>query len=64
MTAAAKKATAKWNKYNMITVGCTIRRNKAEEFKAICAEKNLAANHVLKQLIDEYIENNRGGEAI
>ena len=63
MTAAAKKATAKWNKYNMVTVGCTIRRKKADEFKAICASKNLAANHVLKQLIDQYIEDNRG-EAI
>ena len=60
MTAAAKKATAKWNKYNMITVGCTVRRKKADEFKAICASKNLAANHVLKLLIDEYIEKNRG----
>ena len=59
MTAAAKKARDKWNKYNMITVGCTIRRPYADEFKAICASKNLAANHVLKQLIFQYIQDNR-----
>lgn len=62
MTEAAKKARAKWNKYNMITIGCTVRRPYAEEFKAICASKNLAANHVLKQLIFQYIKDN-GGEA-
>ena len=61
MTEAAKRATAKWNKYNMITVGCTIRRSKADELKAICASKNLAVNHVLKRLIDDYIAANREG---
>ena len=31
---AQKKATAKWDKENMTTLGCKVKKSEAEQFKA------------------------------
>lgn len=44
-----KKANAKWDKENMITLGCKVKREDAEAFKTYCAEQGKTANTELKE---------------
>ena len=34
---AQKKASAKWDKENMVVLACKVKRETAEQFKAACA---------------------------
>ena len=53
-----KKASAKWDKENMITLGCKVKRIEADTFKKYSASQGKTANTVLKEYVlrcnDEY----------
>ena len=53
-----KASNAKWDKANMSTVACKLRKEQAEKYKAYCAEKGIAPNTDLKNhvmfCIEEY----------
>lgn len=53
-----KKASAKWDKENMITLGCKVKRTEADTFKKYSASQGKTANTVLKEYVlrcnDEY----------
>ena len=57
LSEAQKKATAKWQKENMATVGCKLRKEEAEAFKAACSANGVKPNAVLKEFILDYIGN-------
>lgn len=53
---AQKRATAKWNKEHLSTLGCTILKEKADLFKAKCKENGVTVNTALVQFVESYIK--------
>jgi len=50
-----KRASLKWDKENMTTLGCKIRREHAVAFKAYCKKHGKTSNTVLKDYVLECI---------
>ena len=46
-----KRANAKWDKENMTTLGCKIKRTQAAAFKAYCENQGSTSNTVLKDFV-------------
>ena len=46
-----KRANAKWDKENMTTLGCKIKRTQAAAFKAYCENQGITSNTVLKDFV-------------
>ena len=46
-----KKFAREWDRANILTVSCRLRRNDAEAFKAYCASKNTNPAAMLKEFI-------------
>ena len=46
-----KRASLKWDKENMATVGCKIKQTQAEKFKHYCKEQGKTSNTMLKDYI-------------
>ena len=55
-TEKAKKARSEWDKENMSTIGCKLKKDIADRFKEKCWETGKTPNTVLKELIQSYIE--------
>ena len=53
-----KRANAEWNKKNLATLGCTVRKDKAELFKELCELNGTKVNSVLKEFVESYIKEN------
>ena len=51
-----KKYAREWDKANILTVSCRLRRSDAEDFKAYCASKNTNPAAVLKAFIFEKLD--------
>ena len=50
------KANQKWDKEHMITIGCRIKREQAEQLKQIAARRGKTANGLLKDYVENLIE--------
>ena len=46
-----KQARNKWDAENMKVVGCKIRKDQAEAFRALCIARNTTPNEVLRKAI-------------
>lgn len=46
-----KKASLKWDKENMTTLGCKVKKEQAAAFKAFCADQGKTSNTVLKDYV-------------
>ena len=57
-----KKANAKWDAENMATLGCRVKREQAEKFKAYCADKGRTSNAVLREYVLDCIDEQEAGE--
>jgi hypothetical protein len=57
---AQKKANRQWDKENMITLGCKVKREQAEKFKKYAADNGKTANALLKDFVLEKISENEG----
>lgn len=57
-----KKANAKWDAENMATLGCRVKREQAEKFKAYCADKGKTSNAVLREDVLDCIDEQEAGE--
>lgn len=55
---AQKRARDKWDKENMITLGCKVKRSDADAFKEYAAEQGKTANTILKEYVYKCIESN------
>ena len=53
---AQKKANRQWDKENMITLGCKVKREQAEKFKKYAADNGKTDNALLKYFVLEKIE--------
>lgn len=50
-----KKASLKWDKENMTTLGCKVKKEQAAAFKTYCEEQGKTSNTVLKDYVMECI---------
>ena len=56
LSEARKKANAKWDKDNMTTLGCKVKKAEAAAFKQYAKEQGKTANTVLKEYVMECIK--------
>lgn len=59
VTEAKKRSNAKWDRENMTTLGCRMRRDYAEEFKAACRMAGKTPNAIFKAAADQFMEDHR-----
>lgn len=58
-----KRASIKWDKENMSVLGCKVKKEQAETFKAYCARQGKTVNTVLRDYVLDCIgEKEAGGE--
>ena len=62
VTESRKKANAKWDAENMTTLGCRVKKDQAEKFKAYCAEVGKTSNAVLRDYVLDCIEEKQNAE--
>lgn len=55
---AQKKASAKWDKENMIVVGTKLKRSYAADFRAMCEAVGTTPSAVIRKAIDAFMEAN------
>ena len=48
---AQKRAAIKWDKENMAVVGCKVKKEQADRFKAYCSEIGKTSNAVLRDYV-------------
>ena len=53
---AQKKSRNKWDKDNMATLGCKVKKEQAERFKQYAENKGTTGNALLKQYVLECIK--------
>lgn len=46
-----KASNARWDKENMITLGCKVKRTQAAAFKAYAAQQGKTGNTLLKEYV-------------
>lgn len=51
-----KASNAKWDRENMTTLGCRVKKSEAAAFKEHCARQGKTSNTVLKDFVLETIE--------
>lgn len=56
LSEARKAANAKWDKENMSTLACKVKKEEAAAFKEHCAQQGKTSNTVLKEFVLETIE--------
>lgn len=56
VTISQKKSRNKWDAANMTVLGCKVRKDKAERFKAACKEAGTTPNAVFTGAIDTFME--------
>lgn len=56
LTDAKRRANNKYIKENMTTLGCKMRKDYAEEFKAACKLEGTTPNAVFKAAADRVLE--------
>ena len=54
---AQKKASNKYNLEHMATIGCKLKKEQAEAFRAYCKERNTTPNAELRKYILECVGN-------
>lgn len=63
LTEAKRKANNKYIAANMTVLGCKIRKDKAEQFKAACKSAGTTPNAVFTGAIDDFMnEHGQEGE--
>ena len=53
---AKREANNKWDAANMTVLGCKVRKDKADQFKAACAAAGTSVNAVFLAAMDEFME--------
>lgn len=61
VTKAKRAANDKWDSANMTKLGCKIRKDKAEEFKAACKLAGTTPNAVFRAAAEDLIEQVKEG---
>lgn len=53
---AQKKASKEWDKKNMTTLGCKVKKEEAAAFKEYAKEQGKTSNTVLKEYVHKCIK--------
>ena len=56
ITASHKKANLKWDRENMKSFSCRLRKEDADVFKEYCQSRNTTPGAVLKKYVTELID--------
>lgn len=56
ITEARKKANQKWDKENMATIACRLRKEQVEEFKRIAERQGKTANQMIREYVFAVLE--------
>lgn len=63
LTDAKRRANNKYIAANMTVLGCKIRKDRAEEFKAACKAAGTTPNAVFTAAINDFMERQKGAGA-
>ena len=61
LTENQKKSRNKWDAANMTVLGCKVRRDRAEQFKAACKKNGTSPNAIFLAAMEKFMEEH--GEA-
>lgn len=66
VTKAKMEANRRWDRDNMTSLSCRVRREYADRVRALCAENGESVNSILKAALDDYLRQygQDGGEEI
>lgn len=53
---AKKAANKKWDKANMVTVGCKITRKQSDQLKSACQKLGITQNYVFRTAVQRTIQ--------
>jgi len=56
LTDAKKRSNNKWDAANMTVLGCKVRKDEAERFKAVCKERGTTVNAVFRAAMVEFMD--------
>ncbi len=56
---AKRKANDKWDKENMATIGCKLRKQESIDFKAYAASRGKTSNTMIKEFVIECLSGAR-----
>ena len=56
LTEKQKKSRNKWDAANMTVLGCKVRRDKAERFKAVCKKNGTSPNAIFLAAMEKFME--------
>ena len=59
---AQKRAAIKWDNENMAVVGCKVKKEQADRFKAYCSEIGKTSNAVLRDYVLDCIGEKQNAE--
>lgn len=51
ISTAQKKASAKYQKENIASLACRVKKDQAERFKEYCEQQNKTSNAVLREFV-------------
>lgn len=55
VTPAKRASNAKWDRANMTTLGCRVKREDAERYHAAAAAQGTTVNAVMRKALDEML---------
>lgn len=62
VSAAQKRASDKYNREHMATLGCKVTKEQAQAFKDHCQSKGSTANKVLRDFVIDSIGSSNGAD--
>ena len=56
LSESKRRANNKWDPANMTVLGCKVRRDRAEQFKAACKKNGTSPNAIFLAAMEKFME--------
>ena len=56
LSESQRRANNKWDAANMTVLGCKVRRDRAEQFKAACKKNGTSPNAIFMAAMEKFME--------
>ena len=56
LSESKRRANNKWDAANMTVLGCKVRRDRAEQFKAACKKSGTSPNAIFLAAMEKFME--------
>ena len=56
LSVSKRRANNKWDAANMTVLGCKVRRDRAEQFKAACKKNGTSPNAIFMAAMEKFME--------